>query len=101
MSRIRTLLISCLVGVVSIGGFLAGRATAQQVVPDEAPTTYTFPQSWGDLKTVVVREGNYAYVFEAVNGTIRTVEINGNNIGRIQVTQRPGIAPQGGPGTLR
>jgi hypothetical protein len=103
MTKMRTLLIAVLVCGVSVGGFLAGRASAQQVLPREEPTQYQFPMSWGTFKTVVPIEEGYVYYFEAVDGAIRAVTVlnRGTDLVRIQITQRSGIAPRGGPGTLR
>jgi hypothetical protein len=101
--KIRMLLIAVVVCGVSIGGFLAGRVSAQQVLPREELTPFQFPMSWGTFRTVAVIEDRQIYYFEAVDGAIRAVTVgNGHNdIHRIQVTQRSGVAPRGGPGTLR
>ena len=111
MTRMRTLLIACVVCALAIGGFLTGRATAQQVSSGEIVTPYEFPMSWGTFKTVEMTESGFIYFFEAVDGTIRRVDMaNGwtrdgkgpDSILRVFVIQRSGTPPQAVvPGTLR
>jgi hypothetical protein len=90
----RTLLIACVICGLTIGGFLAGRASAQQLSRGEELTDYQFPMSWGSFRTVVPEEGGYVYFFEAVDGSIRTVDVmfgnpkGGTYLGRVHVIQR-------------
>jgi len=102
MTRMRMFLIVFVVCGISIGGFLAGRASAQQVMPPEVTTQYQFPRSWGDFRTVVPGgAGGYTYFFEAADGAIHTVSVANGSVLGIQVTQRSGAATRGGPGQLR
>jgi len=107
MKRMRTFLIACVVCGLSIGGFLTGRATAQQDVSREESSDYQFPLSWGTFKAVVPQEGGYVYFFEAADGSIRTAQVSfgnpkgGTYLRRILVTQRSGNAPQDSPRTPR
>ena len=90
MTRMRTLLVVFVVGAVSIGGFLAGRASAQQVTPREHTAHYSFAGSWGDFKTVMPAGGGYAYFFEASDGSIRNVRVGPAGVEDIEVIRRSG-----------
>jgi len=90
MTRIRTLLVVFVVCVVGIGGFLAGRASAQQVTPHEHTAQYSFAGSWGDFKTVIPAGGGYAYFFEATDGSIRNVRVGPAGVEDIELIRRSG-----------
>jgi hypothetical protein len=98
MTRTRTLLIACVICGLLIGGFLAGRASAQQAARREEVSDYEFPLSWGAFKTALPGDSGYVCFFEAGDGAIRTVHISygnpkgGTYLGRVYVTPRgPGI----------
>jgi hypothetical protein len=105
MTRVRLFLVAIVVCSVCIGGFLAGRVSAQQVLPSEDMSQFVFPRAWGEFRTVqVLEDGQDIYFFEAVDGTIRKVSVTngGNTLRTIQIIQRSGAVPQRGvPGTLR
>lgn len=102
--KIRMFLFAFVVCGVSMGGFLVGRASAQQSLPHEEMTPFMFPRSWGEFRAVVgIDGGGQDYFFEAVDGSIRKVYVTngGNTLARVQVTQRSGTAPRGAAGTPR
>ena len=93
MLKIRTIVVVLVVGVVVAGGLLAGRATAQQSLPGEHMSHYSFPKAWGDFRTVIPAAGGYAYFFEATDGSIRNVRVGPGGPEVIEVIQRSGTAP--------
>ena len=102
MTRMRIVLVALAVCGVLVGGFLAGRASAQQVTPPEVMTPYQFPRTWGDFRTAVAAPSGEVYFFESADGVIRKVRVaDGVGIVEIHVTQRSGAGPRGNPGTLR
>jgi len=98
MTKIRMLLIACVICGLSIGGFLTGRVSAQQSRGEET-TDFQFPSSWGAFKAMAPRAGGFVYVFEAVDGSIRTVDVSFGNpkggyyLGPIHVTHRSATLP--------
>lgn len=96
MTKIRVFLVAFILCGVSLGGFLAGRASAQQSLPHDEVTPFVFPRAWGEFRAVVAMDGGQDYFFEAVDGAIRRVYVTngGNTLARIQVTQRSGTAPR-------
>src|SRR6188474_547656 len=104
MTRMRTFLIACLVGGLSIGGFLTRRASAQLEPSGEIPASYEFPSTWGDFKAVLIEnESTYVYFFESPGGSIRKVTVpnGGRGIQWVEVIRRPIPQNQSGPGILR
>jgi hypothetical protein len=94
MLRIRTILVFLVVAAVVLGGFFAGRASAQQSLPSEHLSHYAFPRTWGDFRTVIPAAGGYAYFFEASDGSIRNVRVGPAGLETVEVIQRSGTAPR-------
>jgi hypothetical protein len=100
MLKTRKLVAVLVLAVLAVGGFLAGRATAQQATPREHTAFHTFPRAWGALITVNATPGGFVYFFESTDG-VRSVRVGVGGIDDIELIKRTGSAPAESPGRLR
>ena len=79
--------------VLVVSSFVAGRAGATQlgqiaVTPRENTAIFTFPRSWGELRSATSTARGFAYFFVADNGAIRAVQVGPGGVEDIQVIGR-------------
>jgi hypothetical protein len=89
MLNLKRLTLGLMISALVLCGFLAGRAVAQQPIPVEQRSPYSFPRSWGDLRDVTQSTAGYSFTFvNSGDGTIRLVVANSAGIVAIQAIHR-------------
>jgi hypothetical protein len=85
--KIKRVLVAVVFFGLAIGGFLAGRATAQQVAPHEHTAFHQFPKMWGSFVTAVPTQTGFVYFFEASDG-VRNVRVGPGGVEDIELIHR-------------
>jgi hypothetical protein len=85
--KIRKLLMAIVLGGLAVGGFLTGRATAQQATPHEHTAFHSLPKLWGTFVTAVPTANGYVYFFESTDG-VRNVRVGPGGIDDIELIRR-------------
>ena len=93
MLRMKAFWLGFAICVLVVTSFAAGRAGAAQLgqvalVPRESTAPFTFPRSWGELRSATSTARGFAYFFVADNGAIRVVQIGPGGPEDIQVIGR-------------